>query len=166
MPILPRDGPRGRLGAVSDLPVPDASPPVPSVAGLPALPGVVVVGAAIVRAGRLLAAQRSAPPELAGCWELPGGKVDPGESPQQALARECHEELEVTVRVGERIGPALPVGTRGAVLLAYVCTLVGPAEPVRTEHAALRWLAADQLDDVPWLPADLPLVPHLRTLLS
>ena len=164
--ILPRDHRRGRLVTVSDLPVPTPSPPVPSVEGLPSLPGVVVVGAAIVRGGRVLSAQRSAPPELAGRWELPGGKVDPGESPQQARARECQEELGVTVRVGERVGPVLPVGIRGAVLLVYACTLVGAAEPVRTEHSALRWLAADELDDVVWLPADLPLLPHLRVLLS
>src|SRR5215467_10554281 len=53
----------------------------------------LVVGAAIIARGRLLAAQRADPPELAGGWELPGGKVEPGESDQEALVRECHEEL-------------------------------------------------------------------------
>ena len=115
----------------------DVTAPVPNTPGLPTLEGHVVVGAAIVRDGRLLAAQRADPPELAGGWELPGGKVDPGELPEQALARECVEELEVAVIVGERVGPALPIGTAGAVLLAYACTLVDDAEPVRTEHAEL-----------------------------
>ena len=147
--------------------MPDRHEPVPDVPGMAALPPVVVVGAAIVRGGLLLAAQRAEPPALAGGWELPGGKVDPGESPEQALARECVEELAVSVVVGERLGPVLPIGTGGAVLLAYACTLTDPAgEPVRTEHAELRWVGPDELDALAWLPADLPLVPHLHALLA
>src|SRR3954470_21931599 len=64
----------------------------------------VIVAAAIVTDGRVLACERSAPPEVAGRWEFPGGKVEPGETDQQALVRECAEELGVRVEVGGRVG--------------------------------------------------------------
>ena len=69
----------------------------------------IVVGAAIVHDGRLLAARRSAPADLAGGWELPGGKVEPGESEADALVRECREELGVAVVVGERVPGEWPL---------------------------------------------------------
>ncbi|RCV47194.1 NUDIX domain-containing protein, partial [Marinitenerispora sediminis] len=65
---------------------------------------VIVVGAAIVRDGVLLAAQRAEPPQMRGRWELPGGKVDPGESDEEALVRECREELGVRIRPVHRLG--------------------------------------------------------------
>jgi 8-oxo-dGTP diphosphatase len=116
----------------------------------------LVVGAAIVRAGRLLAAQRADPPELAGRWELPGGKVEPGEGERAAVARECEEELGVRVEAGERIGGDWPVG-RGYVMRVYLASIVA-GDPVAKEHLALRWLTADQLFDVPWLSPDVPVV--------
>lgn len=115
----------------------------------------LVVGAAIVRAGRVLAAQRSAPADAAGRWEFPGGKVDPGETDTVALVRECREELGVTVAVGERVGPDVPM-PNGLTLRLYLATLV-EGEPQRLEHAALRWLPAAELGSVDWLPADAPL---------
>lgn len=126
----------------------------------------VIVGAAIVRAGRLLAAQRSYPADLAGYWELPGGRVEAGESEAEALRRECVEELAVTVRVGERVGTdvALPGGKS---LRVYAAELVEAGrEPVAVEHKDLRWLAAAELDDLAWLPADRVLLPALRGLLA
>lgn len=124
----------------------------------------VVVGAAIVWRGRLLAAQRSAPPELAGGWELPGGKVDPGEREEDALVRECREELDVDVRLTGRLEGEWPVPP-SAVLRVWTASLTrGMPRPL--EHAALRWLAPDDLYDVPWLEADYPLIPHLRAALS
>ncbi|RFU41729.1 (deoxy)nucleoside triphosphate pyrophosphohydrolase [Actinomadura logoneensis] len=124
----------------------------------------VVVGAAIISDGRLLAAQRAAPAELAGGWEFPGGKVDPGESDEQALVRECEEELGVRVALGERIGGDWPLGPAGTVLRVWTAT-VESGEPRALEHLALRWLAADELYTVEWLPGDLPvveaIVPHL-----
>ena len=65
----------------------------------------MIVAAAIVHDGRVLACERAAPPEVAGRWEFPGGKVEPGETDAQALARECAEELGVRVAVGARVGP-------------------------------------------------------------
>jgi 8-oxo-dGTP diphosphatase len=129
---------------------------------------VGVVGAALLRdvEGRrcVLASRRTEPPRLAGLWEFPGGKVEPGESDEQALVRELREELQVSVQVGERLGPDLLIGET-AVLRVYLCTLL-TGEPALVDHDAHRWLAAAELLEVPWIPVDLPLVellrPHLR----
>ncbi|GII14799.1 (deoxy)nucleoside triphosphate pyrophosphohydrolase [Planomonospora parontospora] len=125
----------------------------------------VVVGAAIVDgAGRLLAAQRAQPPELAGGWEFPGGKVDPGEDDRTALVRECREELGVLIEVGEAVGGDWPLsGDR--VLRVWLASVV-EGQPEAKEHRELRWLAPDELDEVAWLPADLPIVRAVRELLG
>lgn len=125
---------------------------------------VAVVGAALVRDGRVLASRRTAPPHLAGLWEFPGGKVEQGESDVEALLRELAEELRVRAVVGEQLGDDLLIGET-AVLRVYVCTdVVG--EPQLVDHDAHRWLAADELDEVPWIPVDAPLVDELRQLLG
>ena len=125
----------------------------------------VIVGTAIVRGRCLLAQQRSYPAEAAGLWELPGGRVEPGESDVDAVVRECQEELGVAVSVGAPVGPdvALP---KGKLLRIYRASLVDPvAEPHPHDHAALRWLKAGQLGSVEWLPADRILLPALRQTL-
>jgi 8-oxo-dGTP diphosphatase len=124
----------------------------------------IVVGAALVRDARLLAAQRADPPALAGRWELPGGKVEPGEDEVSALVRECEEELGVRIAVGERVGGDLPLVT-GAVLRVYAGTIVS-GEVLAHEHLELRWLAAGELDSVDWLDGDRPLLPALAALLA
>jgi 8-oxo-dGTP diphosphatase len=121
---------------------------------------VGVVGAAVLRDGRVLACRRTEPPRLAGLWEFPGGKVEDGESDREALARELREELRVEVEVGNRLGDDLPIGAT-AVLRVYVCRLVR-GEPALVDHDEHRWLGADELLDVPWIPVDLPLVELLR----
>lgn len=125
----------------------------------------VIVGTAIVRGRCLLAQQRSYPAEAAGLWELPGGRVEPGESDVDAVVRECWEELGVSVAVGAPVGPdvALP---KGKLLRIYRASLVDPdASPHPHDHAALRWLKAGQLGTVEWLPADRVLLPALRQAL-
>jgi 8-oxo-dGTP diphosphatase len=123
----------------------------------------IVVGAAIARDGRVLAARRSAPAALAGGWEFPGGKVEAGESDRDALRRECQEELGVEVASGELLGEAeLPTG---AMLRIYLSTLVAGEPRPLADHDELRWLAAGELDDVPWLAADRALLPAVRDLL-
>jgi 8-oxo-dGTP diphosphatase len=120
-----------------------------------------VVGAALLRDHRVLAARRAAPP--AGGWELPGGKVEPGEAPDDAVVRELVEELGCRVSVTGWLDGAVPVRP-GLVLRVALATLVD-GEPVPREHDVVRWLAAEQLDEVAWLPADRPFVEQLRPLL-
>lgn len=127
--------------------------------------GEIVVGAAILRGARVLAQQRGYPAEAAGRWELPGGRVEPGETERAALARECVEELGVEVAVGRRLGPEVTVAN-GFLLRVYTCRLVAEdAAPTARDHLALRWLGVDELDDVHWLDADLVLLPAIRAAL-
>ncbi|MBO4143619.1 (deoxy)nucleoside triphosphate pyrophosphohydrolase [Micromonospora tulbaghiae] len=126
----------------------------------------VVVGAAIIEGGRVLACERSAPPEVAGRWEFPGGKVEPGEAETDALARECVEELGVRVAVGARVGRDVRMAHGRSVLRVYAARLLHGDEPKALEHAELRWLSAAELDSVDWLPADVPIVAALRPLLD
>ena len=126
------------------------------------LPIVQVVGAAVLRDGRVLASRRTAPPWLAGFWEFPGGKVEADESDEQALYRELVEELAVQAVIGARVGPQVSIdGT--AVLRVYLATIEG--EPQLVDHDLHRWLSADELDDVPWVAVDAPVVAALKTLM-
>jgi 8-oxo-dGTP diphosphatase len=132
---------------------------------VPAMTGQIVVGAAILDGdGQVLVAQRSEPPALAGFWELPGGKVDPGESDEAALVRECVEELEVVIELLHRVGPDLPIGRNGTLRVWAARITAGVLRAV--EHAELRWVDASGLAGLAWLPADLPLVPELEALLT
>lgn len=120
----------------------------------------LVVGAAVVRDGRVLAARRTAPPETAGRWEFPGGKVEQGETPGSALVREVREELGCTVVVERWLAEEVPIGERHLLRVAIVRLVDG--EPVPVEHDRVRWLAADELDDVDWLEPDRPFLSGLR----
>jgi 8-oxo-dGTP diphosphatase len=126
----------------------------------------VVVGAAIVRASLVLAAQRSRPPELAGRWELPGGRVEPGETEPGALGREIGEELGSVVTIGARVGTDLPLDG-GQVLRMYAAALpVGAAEPVALEHQAVRWVGAREIPTLAWVEADRAVVAELIALVG
>lgn len=112
----------------------------------------IVVAGALITGSQLLVAQRDRPPELAGLWELPGGKVARGESDSAALTRELQEELGIDVAVGPRIGDDIALSAT-TVLRAYLVTHVGgDLRPI--DHRALRWVAVHELDDLPWVPAD------------
>lgn len=115
----------------------------------------IVVAGAVIRGSTVLVAQRTHPPELAGRWELPGGKVAPGESEPDALARELAEELGLRaadVIVGDRLGGDIALD--GAVTLrAYRVRLI-QGEPHPHDHRALRWVSAHELAGVDWVPAD------------
>lgn len=126
-----------------------------------------VVGAAVVRDGRVLAACRSYPPELAGRWEVPGGSVEPEESDADAVRRECREELGTDVLVGERVGTDLPVSAHAShVLRVYRAALApGAPEPVAREHRALRWVGPSELAGLGWLDNDRALLADLFELL-
>lgn len=124
----------------------------------------VVVGAVIVRGGRVLGARRSAPTEEAGWWEFPGGKVEAGESDAVALTRECSEELGVSVTVGELVGAA-PIAP-GVELRLYRATLMsGEPRPLQ-DHDELRWLRAAELAPIAWLPGDRPILGAIAALLG
>ncbi|MFD9427114.1 MULTISPECIES: (deoxy)nucleoside triphosphate pyrophosphohydrolase [unclassified Streptomyces] len=117
----------------------------------------VVVAGAVCDQGRLLAARRSAPPELAGRWELPGGKVEPGETDEQALVRELREELGVETEALERIPGAWPLKA-GCVLHVWTVRLLSGVPRPLEDHDELRWLAPDEVDQVDWLDQDRPAV--------
>lgn len=122
-----------------------------------------VVGAALVRDGRVLAARRTAPAAAAGRWEFPGGKVEDGESPEAALTREIAEELGVAIVVRRWLAGAVPIGTTHELVVALAEIIDGEPHPV--EHDRVRWLAVDELDAVDWLDPDRPFLPELRAWL-
>lgn len=126
-------------------------------------PGVVV-GAALVRQGRLLVARRVTPSALARRWELPGGKVRAGEHATAATVREVREELGCEIEVTGWLVGEQPV--RPGLMLRIALARLVSGEPVPTEHDIIRWLAPEQLSDVDWLEPDLPFLPALRVALA
>lgn len=126
------------------------------------MPTQIVVAGALITGRELLVAQRQHPPELAGLWELPGGKVATGESDGAALIRELREELGVDVAVGERLDGDVTIGA--GVLRAYFVSCVD-GTPQPHEHRALRWIAATELAELAWVPADTAWLPQLEAAL-
>lgn len=122
-----------------------------------------VVGAAIVRAGRVLATRRTTPAELAGRWELPGGKVEPGELPGDALEREIAEELRCSIEVTAWLSGAQAIGETHELRVATARLTSGEPDPV--EHDAVRWLGPDELTNVDWLEPDRPFLAELAHVL-
>ena len=126
---------------------------------------IEVVAAVIRRGDRIFATQRGYG-DFKDWWEFPGGKIEPGECPREALVREIREELDATVEVGALLKtvdydyPAFHL-----TLHCFWCTLAGESLHLN-EHEAARWLSASELDSVRWLPADEELMPLIAVALT
>jgi len=129
------------------------------------LTAISVAGAIIVKEGLVLCAQRPFDGSLAGLWEFPGGKIEHGESPEQALKREIREELGCEIAVGqEATTTTYDYGFALISLVTFWSSLLD-GTPIRKEHAALTWLPASDLLTLAWAPADVPAVELVRTQL-
>ncbi len=118
----------------------------------------VVCGVIRNSAGEYLACQRPDGKHLGGWWEFPGGKVDPGETPEVALVRELREELAVEVELGEALSPVVwNYADRVIRLLPYLCR-IPQGEPQALEHAALRWCRPEDFHELCWAEADVPVL--------
>jgi 8-oxo-dGTP diphosphatase len=122
---------------------------------------LLVAAAFIERRGRVLLSQRRADQSFGLCWEFPGGKVEPGESPRDALVREIREELDCAIRVHELVELVFhPYPTFDLVMPVYRATL-SRGRPRAALVAALQWVPRAQLATITMLPADVPLAKRL-----
>lgn len=129
-------------------------------------PPVAVCAAVIVRKGKVLITLRPRGKRLGGFWEFPGGKVDSGETPEQALVREIEEELDITISVGEKFETVYHDYDWGRVMiLAYLCRW-DSGEIRHLEVADHRWVTPQQFSEYNILPADQPILAKLAVLLS
>lgn len=125
---------------------------------------IQVVAALIVHDGRIFATQRGYG-DWKGYWEFPGGKVEPGETPEDALTREIMEELATEIRVERYVTtiewdyPAFHLSMR-----CYLCSVLSGSLTL-LEHEAAAWLDRDHLHDVKWLPADETIISDIEKLL-
>jgi 8-oxo-dGTP diphosphatase len=123
-----------------------------------------VVGVALVESGRVLAARRAGPSALAGLWEFPGGKVEPGEDPEATAVREIGEELGCGIAVTGWLDGSTEIS--GQLSLRVATARLTEGDPVPAEHDAVRWLRAGELDEVTWATADVPFLAAVRDLLE
>ena len=126
---------------------------------------IEVVAALIRKGDKILATQRGYG-EYKDFWEFPGGKIEHGETPEVALKREIKEELATEIDVNEYVGTVdYDYPDFHITLLLYLCSMVsGNLELL--EHESAKWLLASELDTVSWLPADLEIIPKLKSLLA
>jgi 8-oxo-dGTP diphosphatase len=121
-----------------------------------------VVGAVIVSEGLVLCAQRGPGGHLAGLWEFPGGKIEAGESPSEALQREIREELGCVVLVGKQVISTTHEYDFGTVVLTTFYCRLSDGNPVPSEHQEIVWLLPDQLESLNWAPADVPAINAIK----
>jgi 8-oxo-dGTP diphosphatase len=124
-----------------------------------------VVGAAIIERDRCLVTQRSSSMREPLCWEFPGGKLETGESPEEALVREIAEELGLVIKVGAHLGQGLGENSGQIVQLDVYLAQHDGGELHLVEHADAAWIRADQIYALDWAAADLPILPALESTL-
>lgn len=125
---------------------------------------IEVVAAIIIRDGKIFATQRGYG-EWKGWWEFPGGKIEPGECPQEALVREIREELEAEIEVGELLETVeWDYPDFHLKMHCFICSLVSESVHLN-EHEAAAWLTRETLRSVKWLPADEGLVDNIKNLI-
>ena len=130
------------------------------------LPTIHVVGAAILHGNTCLVAQRGKEMSLPLKREFPGGKVQDHESPREALEREIAEEFGVEARVYERIGQGVSEVDWRRIWLEVFRAEIASGDLVLHEHEAIRWVGVDEIDDLDWAEADVPVIPAVKALLE
>ena len=123
---------------------------------------IKVTAAILEKDGRIIIAQRKSSDHLSGKWEFPGGKIESGETPEECLARELKEELDIDVAIGEFLGSNVHHYDHISIeLMAYRASWVSGAITMN-DHNAYRWVTVDQLTKYDFAPADIPFVDMLR----
>ena len=129
-----------------------------------------VVGGAIIRDNdgtiEVLCAQRGPGRAMSGYWEFPGGKVEPGETEEEALARELFEELDISVEVRSHVATTPYSYDFGDISLSVYVSTIEEGEPTRSEHQSLGWVPVADLSDLRWAPADIPAMEKRRDTLT
>ena len=126
---------------------------------------IEVAAAIIVKDNKVFATQRVYG-EFKDGWEFPGGKLEPGESAREALAREIREELDVDIRVGKLLETVeYDYPEFHLTMHCFICELLSE-EIVLKEHEDARWLKKDELDSVPWLPADITIIEKIKAYMG
>ena len=120
-----------------------------------------VTAAVIVHEGRIFATQRGYGPYKDG-WEFPGGKIEAGETPEQTIVREIREELNITIAADRYITTIEYDYPDFHLSMDCFYAHIEEGQISLLEHEAARWITKDQLDDIPWLPADLLLIPYMK----
>lgn len=128
---------------------------------------MIVVCGIVIQGERVLACRRDPSRHFPLMWEFPGGKVEHGESSEEALHRELEEELRLSVRIMKELDPVFYQGDGFSLrLLPFLCQPAQASGPLPLDHVELRWITVDESRQLTWAPADIPLVNNLQNLIT